>query len=259
MFGRQGGRRRAGFTLVELLVVIAIVIILAGILYPVFAQTREKARQTACTSNGRQLGAALSMYAQDYDETLVPSYIGTNDCSRLDQTSMRWPNLIQPYVRNTEIFKCPSAPHLQMIPPRNDRPRSCDDGGYGLNVAYAQGSRIAAQGATNPRGKTFASIQAPADTVYLADGGGYMEFTWWNATPASAPQVYASASTPVLGGPDLTNGGRDPRYSINGRHNGGAIFVYCDGHVKWNKLETAARKNTNGIMPVFTVEDDVNL
>src|SRR6476469_4926130 len=68
-----GGRpRRAGFTLIELLVVIAIIAILAAILFPVFAQAREKARQTSCTSNLKQIGMATRMYLQDYDETYLP-------------------------------------------------------------------------------------------------------------------------------------------------------------------------------------------
>src|SRR6266511_3956182 len=62
-------RRHRGFTLIELLVVIAIIAILAAILFPVFAQAREKARQSTCTSNLKQLGNGLLMYTQDYDET----------------------------------------------------------------------------------------------------------------------------------------------------------------------------------------------
>ncbi len=67
--------KRAAFTLIELLVVIAIIAILAAILFPVFAQAREKARQTSCLSNGKQMGLSLLMYAQDYDETFVFSPI----------------------------------------------------------------------------------------------------------------------------------------------------------------------------------------
>src|SRR3954447_14532228 len=69
--------KRRGFTLIELLVVIAIIAILAAILFPVFARARDAARKTTCTSNIKQLGTAILMYAQDYDECLVPVQVGT--------------------------------------------------------------------------------------------------------------------------------------------------------------------------------------
>jgi prepilin-type N-terminal cleavage/methylation domain-containing protein len=96
-----------GFTLIELLVVIAIIAILAAILFPVFAKAREKARQTACLSNGRQIGTAYMMYAQDYDEMLLPACVGTG--------GPRWFNLVQPYMKSDRVLVCPSA-RYQNIP-----------------------------------------------------------------------------------------------------------------------------------------------
>src|SRR5438034_9888832 len=93
------GRPR-GFTLIELLVVIVIIAILAAILFPVFAQTREKARQTSCASNCKQIGLAIMQYTQDYDE-VFPMAV------RNDWTSS-WPVLVQPYVKNSALFRCPS-------------------------------------------------------------------------------------------------------------------------------------------------------
>ncbi|MBD3292214.1 MAG: prepilin-type N-terminal cleavage/methylation domain-containing protein, partial [Armatimonadia bacterium] len=95
---------RRGFTLIELLVVIAIIAILAAILFPVFARAREKARQTSCLSNSKQIGTALMMYVQDYDETL-PGYYNPD----LPGEANQWYEVIEPYVKNEQIFICPSA------------------------------------------------------------------------------------------------------------------------------------------------------
>src|SRR5207302_1979729 len=92
-------RRRRAFTLIELLVVIAIIAILAAILFPVFAQAREKARQSSCLSNMKQVGTALMMYAQDYDETLPAQ---PNEVAKfwLDTAGVNWCRGVQPYVKN---------------------------------------------------------------------------------------------------------------------------------------------------------------
>src|SRR5437660_5346619 len=92
-------RERRGFTLIELLVVIAIIAILAAILFPVFAQAREKARQASCMSNLKQFGVATQMYTQDYDETLFPHMTTT--------IPERWPPRTQTYVKNTAILVRP--------------------------------------------------------------------------------------------------------------------------------------------------------
>jgi prepilin-type N-terminal cleavage/methylation domain-containing protein/prepilin-type processing-associated H-X9-DG protein len=131
---------RVGFTLIELLVVIAIIAILAAILFPVFSRAREKARQTSCLSNVRQIASAISQYAQDYDERFPPRYY------RWDPNVSGGPtvgDLTQPYVRNTQIFTCPSATRLGVYT-------------YGY------------YGALNWR--SLAEVGSPSETVLLGDG-----------------------------------------------------------------------------------------
>src|SRR5438132_9343531 len=104
-------RRIRGFTLIELLVVIAIIAILAAILFPVFAQAREKARQSMCLSNCKQQGTAVMMYTQDYDDNL-PVFFINNPAATVPAgwgAIHYWYVLLQPYVKNMAVFRCPSA------------------------------------------------------------------------------------------------------------------------------------------------------
>ena len=96
--------RRPAFTLIELLVVIAIIAILAAILFPVFAQAREKARQTACLSNLKQISISLTMYQSDFDSMYPPSQLPPSGANIVS-----WPTMIQPYIKNEQVFVCPST------------------------------------------------------------------------------------------------------------------------------------------------------
>jgi prepilin-type N-terminal cleavage/methylation domain-containing protein/prepilin-type processing-associated H-X9-DG protein len=114
-------RHRPGFTLIELLVVIAIIAILAAILFPVFAQAREKARQASCLSNLKQIGSALQMYVHDYDEVYPPAYYYGDPLASgsLDSTGIaQWSGFCQPYIKDNHIFVCPSD-KLGGLPPTN--------------------------------------------------------------------------------------------------------------------------------------------
>jgi prepilin-type N-terminal cleavage/methylation domain-containing protein/prepilin-type processing-associated H-X9-DG protein len=118
-------QRRSAFTLIELLVVIAIIAILAAILFPVFAQAREKARQISCLSNQKQLGTSLMMYAQDYDETLpawpFDATLATNPDFAAGWSYSMWVPAVQPYVKNYGVFACPNGPASFLRGPATNR------------------------------------------------------------------------------------------------------------------------------------------
>ena len=133
---QRTGARRSAFTLIELLVVIAIIAILAAILFPVFAQAREKARQASSSSNLRQIGLAAMMYVQDYDET-YPLYQYA-DCQGFTcyqywfglRTPTGWDKtkgLLYPYMKNGQIQRCPSW---------TGKSTFGDGNGYGYNWGY---------------------------------------------------------------------------------------------------------------------------
>ena len=146
--------RRRGFTLIELLVVIAIIAILAAILFPVFARAREKARQTSCLSNVKQLGLGILMYAQDYDERLPLDGIWL--VGAVYPTAPFWDIRILPYVKNQQIYICPSA--------RGNPTRT-----YRYNVPLGmQGAKLSA-------------IDRPSNTVLLVDavGGWFNNLNAW--------------------------------------------------------------------------------
>ncbi|MES2463752.1 MAG: DUF1559 domain-containing protein, partial [Armatimonadota bacterium] len=134
---------RRAFTLIELLVVIAIIAILAAILFPVFAQAREKARQASCLSNSKQIGLGLTMYSQDYDETLPRVYT-----SVLPQGPRDWKTDIVPLLKNDAIYVCPSKPEQQQ--------------GYAYNYWFA----------TNT-GKALADIPLPAKQLIVGEVMGF--------------------------------------------------------------------------------------
>src|SRR5690348_141788 len=155
--------RRSGFTLIELLVVIAIIAILAAILFPVFAQAREKARATSCLSNTKQLGLAIEMYAQDYDEA---GPTGMDDWAHGDG----WAGQVYPYVKNTAIFRCPDDSANAIV-------------SYALNEDLLSPEGGIWDGAHAPVSLTLAAMVAPATTVRLSEVANnyYASIGWYTA------------------------------------------------------------------------------
>jgi prepilin-type N-terminal cleavage/methylation domain-containing protein/prepilin-type processing-associated H-X9-DG protein len=201
-------RRVRGFTLIELLVVIAIIAILAAILFPVFAQAREKARGTSCLSNLKQCGLALSMYTQDYDETMLPQLTGAG----------YWYTTIQSYVKNWNMMMCPSRSDTGCKDGNNPFTPRCIGYGYndgfvsdtGYGMSYTQTKD--ALGKTLRAGRPLAAITAPADCVAFGD-------TYDNPGYSAAMDNMAS---------QLADGSS----SKSLRHMQALNYVFADGHAK---------------------------
>jgi prepilin-type N-terminal cleavage/methylation domain-containing protein/prepilin-type processing-associated H-X9-DG protein len=194
-----------GFTLIELLVVIAIIAILAAILFPVFAKARESARQASCSNNVKQLTTGWIMYAQDYDETTWPYSSNAGSTGY----AFPWNVMIQPYIKNTQVFRCPS-----------------------LNAYMGYAENFPLGGA----GRALAQIPLPAQTPVFADANGTN-----TVGQALAFIIPTGSSGARHDGRQLANttnlaagwGGADAGRINAWRHNDGAVYGFCDGHVKW--------------------------
>jgi prepilin-type N-terminal cleavage/methylation domain-containing protein/prepilin-type processing-associated H-X9-DG protein len=235
---RSNGR---GFTLIELLVVIAIIAILAAILFPVFAQAREKARGAACLSNIKQLGLGLQMYAQDYDE-MLPNHAQDTDNFLAPNAPANWAKGLQSYVRNTQIFSCPSAPLAQ---------------GYKTQPAMNsyQGNAVV----LSAQGTTLARIPNPADIVFCQENF----FNWpviWNRPaqvklnpPAFQYWHLVDCRAQFAGAPVLPDGCVE---QYNSRHFAGGNIVFADGHAKYKNFRTV-RSGDFGLLPDEPWVDDL--
>lgn len=226
---------KSGFTLIELLVVIAIIVILAAILFPVFARAREEARRTGCASNLKQLMLGTLMYTQDYDESFPrPEHCvgGPGD----------WGDLILPYVRNKQIFICPS-----LIYAPTPAAQCGFTSTYAYNVWFGYGSgRTAAQAA--PTGIIRqATLTQPSLTVVFTDNEKWDTESWttgagnWRANSRTFPGYptpptphNANATDALCGsGNGCTPGLAQFEFPIGMQHLGGLNYAFADGHVKW--------------------------
>jgi prepilin-type N-terminal cleavage/methylation domain-containing protein/prepilin-type processing-associated H-X9-DG protein len=237
-------RRRdpSGFTLIELLVVIAIIAILAAILFPVFAQAREKARQSTCLSNSRQMGLGLSMYVQDYDDTYPWAIHPMAD------RNPAWGGLIHPYVKNLAVFQCPSQMDVNV----GGRPETYKEAGprnYSANsevLAWLGGPAVEFGRPYNRQLRTLASIPEPANTIAIFDvsrAGTVFprqnpfspSHHWWSVLNDGV--AYLAWRNPNA------NENVADNWDFVGliRHLGGGNYVFADGHAKWMKPEVTLR------------------
>jgi prepilin-type N-terminal cleavage/methylation domain-containing protein/prepilin-type processing-associated H-X9-DG protein len=207
---KDRNKLRSAFTLIELLVVIAIIAILAAILFPVFARARENARRASCQSNLKQIGLGIMQYTQDYDERMPGSTANNGGDS-----SHSLAYYVDPYVKSTQIFKCPSDSTANIY-------------SYGYNYA-----NLALNGISNA--VAIAKIQTPAETVELVD----------NLAGSTADYVYSARYWRSNGGPSTY--GNSPSTTnayqhgdVDDRHLDTVNTLWCDGHVKAQKITSLA-------------------
>lgn len=251
---------RRAFTLIELLVVIAIIAILAAILFPVFARARENARRSSCQSNLKQIGLGIAQYTQDYDEKYPPAFI-YNSNGGFDAA---WPVLVQPYVKSTQVFICPSDP-------KAGQPTPASEGGWaGVGVSYAangnynfwtdtSGTSFGFLGVfglvdpSNPSQKprALSGISQPAASIMVAEkyfsdaGGGH----YGNGGFIGLGTVSGWGPNATIGGrqyewngwgygnipndqPSGTTYDTDVNGAVSVHHLETANFLFVDGHVK---------------------------
>jgi prepilin-type N-terminal cleavage/methylation domain-containing protein len=238
--------RRKAFTLIELLVVIAIIAILAAILFPVFAQARDKARQTACLSNAKQIGTALMMYVQDHDEKFfwMAAYnerrdVGAGPWGASYITSVRWPYAHMPYMKSWNVLVCPSHkdpknPNIFYYPPGNVSGQVNMPMSYGANLAWFH--RTVANGGAVGDGE----IQRHAEKLVITECLTPYGFEPWYVEYFRAANFanqnengwnYAAMRNAVRRG--RQNNLPDSQMASVTRHQLGNIAIYADGHAKW--------------------------
>ena len=223
-------RENFGFTLIELLVVISIIAVLAAMLFPVFAQAREKARQASCLSNMKQMGLAFTQYLSDFDNTYPTC---DNDKAKItgrppdpetpdaDGPPERdWHIVTQPYVKNFAVMRCPSDPSHAPADPRNpDFAAKEYVSSYTVN-GWAE-YNLAESAVTQPASWV---LLAERNNVALGPKTWWMFYFWTWQTPA--PGI----TWPPTLSPDPEN--RAKADIALERHNGMPNWLYGDGHVK---------------------------
>ncbi len=238
---------KSAFTLIELLVVIAIIAILAAILFPVFGRARENARRSSCQSNMKQLGLGIMQYTQDYDERMPAIFLGINNTA----SEITWRYAIYPYVKNTQVYFCPSlpippsTPIWSPIPPdsSNLTNGTATDEVRGFSGYSAHRIHRASNAPTPPMDfngtgtntVTLSSFTSPSETFTLVE---------IKTLDSGVSSFYydGNSSNTLNTAPDAN--GKFPLALAGPRHLEGYNFLYADGHVKW--LPPSKATDTSG-------------
>jgi prepilin-type N-terminal cleavage/methylation domain-containing protein len=243
-------KRAGAFTLIELLVVIAIIALLAAILFPTFAQARDKARQANCSSNMRQIGLALGMYAQDADDTAPSDNVTAPPINGGVENTIPYDRLLLPYIKNDEVWHCPS----DTVPRENPY---LWDGAYLTKQSprsYGIANQLATREATDAGkdldpntgivGRSLADIETAAETVILAESwatfangksdsvlGGIPGSTLLGCDAWKLPGRGKPSTGPVDDFAPCTDFTNPQAFPARG-HQGFGVYVFADFHVK---------------------------
>jgi prepilin-type N-terminal cleavage/methylation domain-containing protein/prepilin-type processing-associated H-X9-DG protein len=282
---RRQTHGKRGFTLIELLVVIAIIAILAAILFPVFAQAREKARQTACLSNTKQIGTGLMMYLQDFDEGYPCNWFGAGSTepwryrdpiNATPNNRYRWMDAVQPYIKNEQLFNCPSAPGNNRYTYRTrDRLTAVADssslssfeGGYCTNVVYWDGGPGTPPSSDGTNYVTrVAAVARPAETIWVLEGDGAYQCAIPNGSSGWRNYSVRNINLGVVGRSAFAITGANNVENLEGaivaRHQNRVNVIWCDGHAKnmdvRSMITTGTLNHSDGtpLWKYFTIEED---
>jgi len=268
---------KRAFTLIELLVVIAIIAILAAILFPVFAQAKAAAKTTACLSNLKQIGLGIVQYTTDNDDQYTGGWFvglwGTQDIS-IPNGRYTWLDVMQPYIKNTQIFtdSMNAIPNKIGIYVPRDRVLAETGstnterwGSYGLNCAYWDGAdQVTSPSSDNGTGwgMNTTAVEDTAGTILVGDGNGSFQIAWRNIAEQPTKLVAGDAGAGTMSWQDNRTFNRQEGALVF-RHPGTrANIAFCDGHAKSISGGQALKKNTNlgtpttGGLSMFTAAAD---
>lgn len=229
-----------GFTLIELLVVIAIISILAAILFPVFARARENARRASCSSNLKQIALGVLQYTQDYDEKF-PLYNSNSAANATPSNPYGWADAIQPYLKSTQIFQCPSESTSALVGAAGSPFAGQSDPTQVGYTDYSYNARLSLTDNGFLSVTSQATLTQPTLTVLNCD-----DYSWLSMSFDWGCNVAAACDNPGVYSPGLAQIGNGTK--ANNRHLSGANFSFADGHVKWYK---SAGDNTNYMANVY--------